>query len=327
MRLLFWIVAAGVFLGPAGLGRDPTAGVVRAQAAEQAPIPLYRAGVELVALPVVVTDGQQKLVPGLEEGQFAVFEDGVRQDITFFASSHVPLDLALLLDTSASMYDKIGRLQEAASGFLSTVGPEDRVSVIDIKDTVRTLHPMDGDLAAARRAIASTTPTGGTALYNGLYTTLKEMVRLRRDDESVRRQAIAVFSDGDDTASLVAFDDVLEAARQAGVSVYTILLRTSVAPKTTGEKRFTSESEFSLKALAQETGGRAFFPDDIRQLVGVYARIAEELANQYAIGYASSNTRHDGSYRRVSVQVTSPAGLTARTRTGYQPARVASATR
>ncbi len=300
-------------------------------AAQTGPVPgggaVYRAGVELVALPVVVTDGQQKLVSGLQAEQFAVFEDGVRQDITFFASSHVPLDLALLLDTSASMYDKIGRLQEAASGFVSTLGPEDRVSVVDVKDSVRTVHPMDGDLAAARRAIAATTPTGGTALYNGLYMTLREMVRLRRDDTTVRRQALAVFSDGDDTASLVAFDDVLEAARQAGVSIYTILLRTPGVVTSSRDRRSTTESGFSMKSLAQETGGRAFFPDDIRQLAAVYGSIARELSNQYAIGYASSNPRRDGTYRRVSVQVTTPAGLTARTRTGYQPGRAAAAAR
>ena len=126
------------------------------------------------------------------------------------------MDLALLLDTSASMADKMSIVHEAATGFVSSAKPGDRVTIVDIKDGVKVLHPLDEDLDGARAAIRSTAARGGTALYNGLYMTLKEMVKLRRTNGEVRRQAMLVLSDGDDTSSLVDFDDVMEVAKAVG---------------------------------------------------------------------------------------------------------------
>jgi len=198
-------------------------------AAPASTTPTFRSGVDLVALTVVVTDPQRHLLTGLGEQDFVVLEDGVQQDLSFFAANRVPLDLSLLLDTSASMSDKMTTMQEAATGFASTLQPGDRISIVDIKDTVKVLHPLDDDLDGARAAIRSTTARGGTALYNGLYMTLREMMTKRRTSgDDVRRQAIAVLTDGDDTASLVSFDDVLDVAKQAGISVYTIALRSSI---------------------------------------------------------------------------------------------------
>ena len=189
--------------------------------------PVFKTGVDVVALNVVVTDAQKKLVTGLTVGNFAVFEDGVQQDLSFFAADHVPLDLALLLDTSASMSDKIKTLQEAAVGFASSLRDGDRVSIVDIKDNVKVLHPLDGDVGGAKAAIEGTSPRGGTALYNGLYLTLKDLSKQRKANDDVRRQAIAIFSDGDDTASLMTFDDVMELAKQSGVAIYTITLKSA----------------------------------------------------------------------------------------------------
>lgn len=291
-------------------------------------VPIFKTGVDLVALNVIVTDSQQKLVTGLGAGHFAVFEDGVRQEVSFFAASLMPLDLALLVDTSASMSDKMKTMQEAAAGFASSLREGDRLTIVDVKDTVKVLHPLDGDLDAARQAIRSTTARGGTALYNGLYLTLKELQKQRRGAEDVRRQAIAVLSDGDDTASLINFDDVMEIAKQAGVAVYTITLRSDYdirqASAATG-RRYFSNAEFSMRALAQETGARSFFPTSITELAGVYDSIAQELASQYALGYTPKNPKRDGAYRRVVVQVTQP-GARTRTRAGYtspRPERIA----
>ena len=162
---------------------------------------------------------------GLSADDFAVYEDGVQQDVSFFAARNVPLDLALLLDTSASMTDKMQTMQEAAAGFAATLRPGDRVSIVDIKDTVKILHALDDDPGGADAAIRGTMARGGTALYNGLYMTLKEMVKQRRQNGDVRRQAIAVLSDGQDTASLIAFDDVMDVAKQTGIAIYTITLK------------------------------------------------------------------------------------------------------
>jgi VWFA-related protein len=288
-----------------------------------APAAVFRSGVDLVALNVVVTDGQQKFVTGLAEQNFAVFEDGVQQEVSYFAASAVPLDLAILLDTSASMTDKIQSVQQAAAGFASTLRPQDRAMIVDIKDATRILQPLTGDLQSALTAIKSTVPRGGTGLYNGLYLTLKELVKERRDNGDVRRQAIVVLSDGDDTASLVSYDDVMDVAKQAGIAIYTITLQSKfmLQQAAASGHRYFSQSEYAMKSLAQETGARSFFPTEITELSGVYGSIADELASQYALGYTSKNPRRDGAYRHVIVRITDHPGVQTRTRAGYTAAR------
>lgn len=291
------------------------------------PSAVFRSGIDLVALNVVVTDAHQKLVTGLTADDFAVFEDGVPQDVSFFAAMDIPLDLAILVDTSASMTDKMHTLQKAAIGFASTLQTGDRITVVNIKDAVKVLHPLNGDFSAAINAIRQTSARGGTALYNGIYLALKDMMKDRGTDGELRRQAIAVFSDGDDTASLVAFDDVMDVAKQAGIALYTIMLRSPFAMKQAAlsGRRYFADSQFAMKALAQETGARAFFPADISELAGVYGVIGEELSNQYALGYISKNPRRDGTFRRVVVRITDHPGLRTRTRSGYLSARLDSA--
>jgi Ca-activated chloride channel family protein len=287
------------------------------------PTTTFTSGIDLVALSVVVTDGKQDYVTGLTANSFAIFEDGVQQDVSFFAAGNVPLDLAILLDTSASMTDKIATAQQAAIGFASTLRESDRLLVMDIKDATRIIAPLSADIEAAKKAILGTSPRGGTALYNGLYLTLKEMAKQRRGNTDVRRQALVVLSDGDDTASLIAFDDVMQLAKGSGISIYTIMLRSKWVTRqtaTTSQKYF-SESEFAMKALAQETGARSFFPEDISELAGIYGAIAEELATQYALGYTPKNAKTDGAYRRVIVRVTDRPGMQTRTRSGYLSAR------
>jgi Ca-activated chloride channel homolog len=283
----------------------------------------FRSNVDLVALNVVVTDSDQKYVSGLRPSDFAVFEDGIQQDVSFFGASGVPLDLAILLDTSASMTGKMQLVQQAAIGFLNTLRADDRAIIVDIKDATKIMYPLGGDLVAAKQAILSTSPRGGTALYNGTYLTLKEMVKERRGNSEVRRQAIVVLSDGDDTASLVSYDDLMDLAKQSGIAIYTITMRSKylVSQAASRGHSYFSQSEFGMKALAQETGARSFFPTELGELSGVYAAIAEELATQYAIGYSSKNPRMDGSYRRVIVRIADKPGARTRTRAGYTAPR------
>lgn len=302
----------------------PAVGVApRTAPVDSAPSTTFRAGIDLVALNVVVTDGHDKLITGLAPNDFAVFEDGMQQDLSFFAATAIPLDLAILLDTSASMSDKMKTMQDAAVGFASSLHEGDRISIVDIKESVKIVHKLDEDVEGARAAIRETTSKGGTALYNGVYLALREMMKERRSTGDVRRQAIAVLSDGDDTASLLSFDDVMEVAKQAGIAVYTMTLRSPYAVKHTAQsgQRYFSNAGFTMRALARETGARAFFPTDISQIAGVYDVIAQELASQYALGYTSKNLRRDGAFRRVIVRVATP-GLRTRTRSGYQSARI-----
>jgi len=277
----------------------------------------FRSAVDLVSLNVIVTDNRDRFVTGLTQNDFSVFEDGIQQDVSFFAATNVPLDLAILLDTSSSMSDKLATVQEAAVGFASHLRSGDRVTVVAVKDSARLLHDLDGDIAGACDAIRKTTASGGTALYNGVYTTIKQMQKVRASDGGeMRRQAIAVLTDGDDTTSIVTFDDVLAVAKQAGIAIYTINLKSQYPLALLNAIKETSESEFAMKALAQETGARSFFPTDISQLAGVYSSITQELASQYAMGYTSSNPKRDGGFRKIFVRVDEP-NVRARTRSGY----------
>jgi Ca-activated chloride channel family protein len=291
--------------------------------ATAAPAATFRSNVDLVALNVVVTDGAQKYVSGLTSSDFAIFEDGIQQEVSFFGASNVPLDLAILLDTSASMTGKMELVQQAAIGFLATLGQDDRTTIVDIKDATKIMYPLGADLEAAKHAILATTPRGGTALYNGTYLTLKEMAKERRVNSEVRRQALVVLSDGDDTASLVSYDDLMDLAKQSGIAIYTITMRSKylVAQAASRGHSYFSQAEFGMKALAQETGARAFFPSQLSELSTVYAMIAEELATQYAIGYSSKNPRMDGTYRRVIVRIADKPGVRTRTRAGYTAPR------
>jgi len=298
-----------------------TTGVVPSQ-------PTFRTGIDLVALNVVVTDSNKRFVEGLGEHDFAVFEDGVRQDVSFFAASNVPLDLAILLDTSASMTDKMATMQKAAIGFLATLRPGDRAMVVDIKDATRVIHSLNASTDDVTAAVKATRASGGTGLFNGLYMTFHELARARGSvGGDLRRQAIVVLSDGQDTSSLVSFDDVMDVAKQSGIATYTITLRSpslSAAEQAHGGRYF-SPSEFSMRSLAQETGGQAFFPMEIAELDQVYGSIAKELASQYAIGYTPNAIRQDNRFRRIVVQVTARPEVRIRTRSGYTPRRSASA--
>jgi Ca-activated chloride channel family protein len=286
-------------------------------AGAQDPSTRFHSGVDIVSLNVVATDPQGRLVKGLASTDFTVFEDGQRQDVSVFAVVPAPIDLALLLDTSASMADKIATVQQAAIGFTAVVRPTDRISVVEIKDAIRVLHPLNEDVAGSKRAIGGTFARGNTALYNGVYMSIKELVRQRPANGDMRRQAIVVLSDGDDTSSLVTVDDLMDLAKQAGVAIYTISLRTNTYGTVyTRDQRSHAESQYVMKALASETGARAFFPTAIGDLAGVYDTIADELANQYLVGYVPKNAVRDGSYRRVDVRI-ERAGIRARTRAGY----------
>jgi Ca-activated chloride channel homolog len=272
----------------------------------------FRVGVDVVSLNVTVTDGTGKYVTDLNQEDFDVYEDGVRQNLTFFSRTQQPISLALLLDTSASMEEKMPIAQEAAIGFAHQLHKEDQAEIIDFDSQVRILAPFTGDGAALEKAIRATTANGSTSLYNAIYISLKELRKTKAESTSdIRRQAIVLLSDGDDTSSLIEFDEVLDLAKRSETAIYAIGLRQGEV----GRREF-KEAEFVLRQLSQETGGRVFFPTDARELPKIYQTIWEELSSQYSIGYTSGNPERDGAWRRIAVRIQRP-GLTARTKQGY----------
>jgi len=291
-----------VALGTAGL----SAGSVRAEALR--PLPTFGAGVEVVNLNLAVTDAGHRHVKDLDAGDLALFEDGVRQEISLFARETVPLSLTILIDGSSSMRSRLRATRAAALRLIHALGPGDEAEVAQFDRRLRVLQQRTSDRASLERAVAAIEANGATALHDALYVTLKEL-RTGRGDE-LRRRALVVMSDGQDTASLVSDDQVLELARRTEECIYAIGLRAPVA----GEA--IEPPDYFLTALARESGGQAFFPTAVADLDGVFERIAEELRTLYAVGYVSANPATDGGWRRLAIQ-TARQNLLVRHRPGY----------
>jgi Ca-activated chloride channel family protein len=270
-----------------------------------------RSGIDLVSLNVTVVDGT-KYVTDLEEPQFEVFEDGVKQDLTFFSRVQQPIALAVLLDTSNSMDERLPTAQEAAVGFAKRLRPVDAMEVVAFNSQVDVVQTMTNDIGALEKAIRGTSVNGSTSLYNAIYVSLKGLKRDKaKSAEDIRRQALVVLSDGDDTSSMMPYEEVLDLAKRSETAIYAIGLRQSDI----GRPRF-KEAEFVLRQLSQETGGRAYFINSVVELQKIYQQISEELASQYSLAYTSKNRLRNGAWRRIDIRIAKP-GLTARTRRGY----------
>ena len=306
-------IACLIILGLAATPHGQSAPLAAAQ-------PTFKSGVDLVALNVAVQTQTSQYFGGLTQSDFAVFEDGVRQDVRFFEAASLPFDLIVLMDTSGSMGDKIGLAEDAALGFFDTLRPGDRGAVVAFNQHAQVLSPLTEDRAALHDAIVGVQVSGRTALNDALYIALKEFGQKARSRQAIRRQAIAVLSDGMDNASLIGSDDVLRLARETGVNVYPVRLQSSsdIEEQTqlTGQAQFYTESDFDMRSLARETGGLSFFPmpDRLRE---IYQAIAADLAHQYSIGYEPGGQKRTDGFHRVRVEVVNHPELRVRTRLGY----------
>lgn len=280
--------------------------------------PTFEAGIEVIRLNVSVTDGRNRYVSGLSASDFAVFEDGIRQQLSLFMGDPLPLSVAMLVDCSASMDEKLPVAQEAGARFIRTLGPEDAGQVVQFNDRISVLRDFTLDHLALEAAIRSTQASGPTVLYNALYVTLKQLAR-QGNPEAPRRRAIVLLSDGEDTASLATDDQVLDLARRAEVAVYSISLRPDRSQDR--QRAAFSQAAHFMTALAQETGGQVYFPNSLSELDSVYGRVAAELRSQYTLGYVSGNTRRDGKWRRVVVRAAARDDLQVRHKIGYYAPR------
>jgi Ca-activated chloride channel homolog len=289
--------------------------VIASTAAERAQE--FRSGVEMVALSVTVTDRRGESVSGLGAGDFAVYEDGVQQPVSLFGSSHVPLDVALVLDTSASMASVLPVVKQGARDLLARLRPGDRATLIDLKRRIEVRQALTADLPGVAAAVGAAAASGTTALYDGVYLSLRQLARERRLRPELRRKALVVFSDGIDTASHLGFEEIAELARATDVVVYTI----------TPDHRYHSPLELGLdrqrvaawemRTLTRDTGGLAFFTVKPEELTQAYDTIARELVNQYALGYVVPRPEETRRFRRVSIRLVPPARGLTRTRAGY----------
>ncbi len=287
-------------------------GTLSAQQPQDQPTPAFRAGVDVVSLNVTVSDLDGQFVTNLDQTNFQVYEDGVQQNVTFFTKTQLPIALAMLIDTSASMDENMAIAQEAAIGFSQRLRPEDLAEIVDFDSRVNILQTFTNDAVELEQAIQQTSAGGSTSLYNAIYISLRELSKapLRRAD--VRREAIIVLSDGEDTSSLVTFDEVLEQAKRSETAIYSIGLQSDDSRSRVGFR----EADFVLRQLAQETGGRAFFPNEVDELPKIYQEISDELSSQYSVGYISGNPLRNGQWRRIVVRVDRES-IEARAKQGY----------
>ena len=276
---------------------------------------VFRGGTDVVLLSVTVTDNAGRHVTGLTRKDFHIFEDSVLQEISHFSDQPEPVSLSLLLDTSNSMemQNKLTLALAAAAGVLARLGPKDVAQIVDFDSQTKILAPFTGDKDVLTKALRLSRVGGSTSLYNAIYTALSDLKRLRRSSAGeLRRQAIVLLSDGEDTSSLVQYEDVIDQAKRSEVVVYAVALTTKDQPPTRG----WNEAEFVLRSITRDTGGRLFTVVDPEQLPAIYVQISDELANQYAVGYMSKNAKKDGTWRRVTLQVLKGDAMP-RTRSGY----------
>lgn len=261
----------------------------------------YREEVDRVLVTVSVTDKDHQFIEGLSREDFRVSEDGEPQQIADFGVENRPITLGVLIDTSGSMKEEIKDVQTAAKDFVDTLRPEDSAFVVDFDENVFLLQDITHDHKALQTAIEGTDADGGTALYDALYVSFRKM----RDIDG--RKAIVVLTDGEDTNSSFSYKRVLELTRTHDVIIYAIGLGTSVL-----ERGLRS----TLSELSEDSGGRAFFPHDVKDLEGVYDQVAADLRSQYFLTYSPTNKAFDGSWRKIKLECDrSDAELT--TRRGY----------
>jgi len=276
--------------------------------------PIFGAEIEVINLNVSITDPRGQYVTGLKKEDFAVFEDGVRQDLSIFAAEDLPISMVLMMDTSASMDEKLVAARTAGKRFVRTLRPQDDAQVMQFNDRATVLQDFTADHAGLEAAFDRTEASGPTALHNALYVALKDLSR-QKAGGALRRRALVLLSDGEDTASLVSDEQVLDLARKTEINIYAISLRAKTPPERNRMK--FSQAAHLLTALTTDTGGQVHFPNSISELDAVYDRIADELRTQYSLGYVSSNKRTDGKWRRIVVRVPARPDLQVRHKLGY----------
>jgi Ca-activated chloride channel family protein len=313
-RPLSTALVAGLVL--AASGPLPAQAPPRPTPAPTPPGLTFGTGIEIVNLNVSVTDNRNRYITGLDEQAFAVYEDGVRQDLSLFTHENLPISMVLLIDTSASMDEKLPQAQAAAVRFIGTLRAQDIAQVIQFNDRITVLQDFTADHAALEAAIGKLRASGPTSLHNALYVALKELIKDKEASaRQLRRRAIVLLSDGEDTASLVSDEQVIELARKAELGIYAISLRPN---RSQDRSRLSfSQAAYLLSTLARESGGQVHFPNSLSELDSVYDRIAEELRTQYNLGYVSSNGRRDGKWRRIVVRVDGRDDLQVRHKIGY----------
>jgi Ca-activated chloride channel homolog len=287
--------------------------------------------VNLVDVLFTVLDRRNKLVPTLEKDDFKISDDKSPQSIRYFArQTDLPLRIGLLMDTSNSIRDRLKFEQDAATSFLFSVirRTKDQAFVMTFDDEPNVLQGFTDDAGRLRDEIIKTRAGGGTAVFDAIYAACdKELSHPPRppgDQPDVVRRVMIVISDGDDNLSLHTRAEAIEMAQRYSVVIYTISTSTQWIQlsqtdpnKLADRKMHLTEGDKILQDLADETGGRAFFPYHVDDLDQSFQDIGDELRNQYSIAYIPTNNSLDGRYHRIKIEIPDHKGYQVRARRGY----------
>jgi Ca-activated chloride channel homolog len=313
-RLLLFLCAMALFVSPSFAqipipsaqpvppGQDPNAG-------KQGSI--IKVDVGLVVLHTSVLDDRDKFVDGLKEDNFRVFEDKVEQKLATFKREDVPVSMGLVIDNSGSMRDKRPRVNEAALTLVESSNPQDEAFVVNFNDDFYL--DLDKDFTSSvpelKEALERIDSRGSTALYDAIIGSLDHLKKAARD-----KRVLLVVTDGEDNASHNSLEKTIREIQKTDTVIYTIGLLGD-------EKRKEKNSAMNaLRHIAEASGGLAFFPESVDDVHTICEQVAHDIRNQYTLAYYPSNTKKDGTFRAVSVQVVPPRGrgkLVARTRNGY----------
>lgn len=287
--------------------------------------------VNLVDVLFTVLNRRNKLVPELEKADFKIWDDKTPQEIRYFSKqTDLPLRIGMLLDTSNSIRDRIKFEQDASINFLYSVlrRNKDEAFVMTFDDEPQIVQAFTSDTGALRDQIARTRAGGGTAIYDAIYDAcVKELSHPPRppgDQPDVVRRVMILISDGEDNLSTHTRADAIEMAQRTSVVIYTISTSTQwvslsqTDPNKTGDRKYhLTDGDKILQELAEETGGRAFFPYHVDDLDQSFQDIGDELRNQYSIAYLPTNYVLDGRYHKIRIEVPDHKGYQVRARRGY----------
>ncbi len=285
----------------------------------QAPQKDFRIGVnvDLVVVHATVLDKNGKFVSGLKQDSFKIFEDGVGQNMVSFSQEDVPISLGIVLDTSGSMRSKFDNVIKGALAFIRASNPNDEVFLVGFNDEVQLLEDFTSDIDTISDTLNNTIVTGGTALWDAVYLSVQKAHGGTRP-----KKAIVVITDGEDHDSYYKLDEMVAKVQESDVQVYCVGLLDEIPDKGLFGRWSKTEPEKAhdaLQRISDETGAKAFFPKDIKEIDSIVAEIAYELRNQYSISYFSSNRARDGNWRRIKVALNGPdtAAFKVRYRSGY----------
>jgi Ca-activated chloride channel family protein len=281
---------------------------------------VVKLGTDLVLLNVTVVDASNNPVMDLKQADFEVLEDKVAQKIDFFTREQVPVSVVLTIDTSGSMRPKLDTVIKAATNLVKDSKPNDELAVIEFKDQPELLEEFTTNVTDVVDTLQGLIASRQTAMLDALYLAADYASKEGRN----RRKAVVLVSDGLDEDSYYKFEEVVEHLRETDVQVYLVGF-TNDLEKSGGwvfSKSPKEKAEKLLNRIANETGGRAFYPKELADVHTIAQQISTDLRTQYLIGYYPTNSKKDGTFRALKVNINGGnRRLVARTRNGYNAPR------